>query len=622
MDPEYLVLDEFTAHLDVKTRRDMRRMLISRCADKGLLVVSHFAADMLTAHRVVVINEGAVAWEGTPNELLVCEDVLSLCGFVDTQLLNVAVAMAQKNVDVESLDFDNARHIARALKDAGLTETFVGKAEQPRPISSPTIYNASGWLMLDNVHVTLGEVEVLRGMGLSAASGEVTLVVGSCGSGKTTSAFVAAGAIRCDAGMALLDEKAVRLGDVGLCMQQPEDQLFCSTVLDDVAYGHVCAGKTEEEARQQAKATLEAVGVAKKLWEKQPFELSGGERRLIALAGILTMNQPAIVLDEPTAGMDGDGASKIRKLVRRVADEGRAVVVVSHDVDEWLDISDKLIIVEGGRPRYVGSVVDVSTNVDAFTSSMEGAPFSVALRAELAKPGSASAPRVTKPLPATRYARNGVLFRIPAAVKVLFLIIATVLLFSMNSLEIMVACLFGAALLCMGAHARMGSLLRLVRNISIVLIMSLLANSLVLDGTGDVPLFANVALSSTGMLRGTFAVVRIVTISWLALAVASCTKWSDIASALLAPLAAFDRLGINTSGVRTAVTLALHEVPQTIKLFRQIEMAQRARGAHIGEGPLHQRLESWLAVLVPMIVALMRNADDLGDALVVRGFGR
>ncbi len=227
------------------------------------------------------------------------------------------------------------------------------------------------------------EVAALRGVSLSVESGEILGVVGGTGSGKSTLAQHMNLLLTPTRGRVLVDgvdAAAMRKRDlrrrVGLVFQFPEQALFAPTVEEDVAFAPRQLGLGEDEIRRRVQNSLEAVG-ASHLTGRFPHALSGGERRRVAIAGILAMEPEVLVLDEPTAGLDPAAREDLLGLVSRFRDESRSVVLISHDLDEVAEVADRVCVLEKGEVRAVGTPAEV------FYENLDVAPATVRVVSEL-----------------------------------------------------------------------------------------------------------------------------------------------------------------------------------------------------------------------------------------------
>ncbi|MBQ3041981.1 MAG: energy-coupling factor transporter ATPase [Clostridia bacterium] len=239
------------------------------------------------------------------------------------------------------------------------------------------------------------EKHALKDISLSINKGEFVAIVGHTGSGKTTFVQHLNALVRHQsgdlfvAGLNLadkkLDLKKLR-GSVGMVFQYPEYQLFADTVLEDVAFGPRNFGVAREDAYKLAKNALKTVGLDfEQIKSKSPFDLSGGEKRRVALAGVLAMKPQILVLDEPTAGLDPQGKREILSLVKSINKQnGITVVMVSHDMNEVYENADRVIVFRDGGvvydlpPRQLFKLEDqiVSMNLEIpqmaqFTNALE-----------------------------------------------------------------------------------------------------------------------------------------------------------------------------------------------------------------------------------------------------------
>ncbi len=207
------------------------------------------------------------------------------------------------------------------------------------------------------------EKQALVDINLEIGDGEFAAIVGHTGSGKTTFVQHLNALIRVQSGSLTVDgmdlaAKKVDLkklrGTVGMVFQYPEYQLFADTVLDDVCFGPKNLGISREESEQRARDALRLVGLNfDKVKNKSPFDMSGGEKRRVALAGVLAMQPKALVLDEPTAGLDPEGKREILSLVRSLNKQnGITVIMVSHDMNEVFENVDRVIVFRDGSVIY------------------------------------------------------------------------------------------------------------------------------------------------------------------------------------------------------------------------------------------------------------------------------
>ena len=206
------------------------------------------------------------------------------------------------------------------------------------------------------------EVQALHQVNLRIEDGEFVALVGHTGSGKSTLIQHFNGLIRPNAGELYVDGENIYAdgysmkklrSKVGLVFQYPEHQLFEQTVLEDVMFGPKNLGLSEEEQRERAVEALQLVGIPENSYEKSPFELSGGQKRRVAIAGVLAMRPTTLILDEPTAGLDPHGKTEILEEIRRLhRSTGITVILVSHCMEDVAEYADRMIVMNHGSVIY------------------------------------------------------------------------------------------------------------------------------------------------------------------------------------------------------------------------------------------------------------------------------
>lgn len=205
---------------------------------------------------------------------------------------------------------------------------------------------------------TLSEVTALSGISFSIQDGEFVGLIGATGSGKSTLIQHLNGLLKPTSGMVLIDgvdiwSKGVSLKKIrqkiGLVFQYPEQQVFEETVLDDIAFGPRNLGFSQEEIEIQVEEARRVVGLDRELLSRSPFELSGGQVRRVAIAGILATKPKVLILDEPAAGLDPRGRREILDNVKKLHGMGMTVILVSHNMDDVARFCQRIMILNEGR---------------------------------------------------------------------------------------------------------------------------------------------------------------------------------------------------------------------------------------------------------------------------------
>lgn len=213
------------------------------------------------------------------------------------------------------------------------------------------------------------EKGALKDVTLSFEEGDIVAVIGHTGSGKSTLLQHLNGLLKPDSGDVLFEDVSIYSSkealhqcrfNVGLCFQYPEQQLFESTVYNDIAFGPTNMKLSQDEIDKRVRESLSFVGLTEDYLEKSPFDLSGGEKRRVAIAGVISMRPKVLILDEPTAGLDPIGKNNLLKLIKAYNETtGSTVIFVSHNMDDVAAIAHKVIVMSDGKVAMEGTVDEV-----------------------------------------------------------------------------------------------------------------------------------------------------------------------------------------------------------------------------------------------------------------------
>ncbi len=404
MDPAVLILDEASAMLDPRGRAGLMRVCRElHEAGMTIIMITHYMEEAALAERVVVLDAGRVAMDGAPGEVLTRA--------AELRALNLDVPFAA------SLSLALREHgapIAPCVDDADLEAPRGGTAGAGAPL-----------LSFEGVWYSYGDPErkerrrrrggrrapeaeraawgtdpeavwALRDVSLEVREGELLGIAGHTGSGKSTLIQQMNGLSRPTRGRVLLRgedlaDKAVGARArtaVGLVFQYPEHQLFAATVYDDVAFGPRNLGLGPDEVDGRVRRALAAVGMdASAVGAKSPFELSGGQQRRVAFAGVLAMAPEVLVMDEPVAGLDPRAREEFLALIRRLHADGLTCVLVSHSMDDLARMADRVLVLNEGAVLTCGTPAEVFADEEALHAVGLGVPAAQALAARLRREG-------------------------------------------------------------------------------------------------------------------------------------------------------------------------------------------------------------------------------------------
>lgn len=349
MEPAVLVLDEPSSLLDVRGRAAIMRVMARLAAAGATLVhVTHFMDEALAADRVVVMQHGHVALEGTPGEVFAAKNA--------------------QVIEALGLEMPFEARLAVALRQAGAAGGAIaapGAPSDEKPAACAPAAEPLAILARDLVFSYGPDAQALDGVSLEVPVHATTAIVGQTGSGKSTLLRLLCGLEAADAGSLTVcginaatkrGRRQVRRA-VGYVMQHPERQLFAQTVAEDVAFGPRNQGLSAAEVERRVAHALDLVGLADRR-DASPFELSGGQQRLAAIAGVLAMEPELLVLDEPTAGLDPRGRARLRALMADLAAHGVTLLQVTHSMEDAAR-ADHVVVLDQSHVLAAGTPAEV-----------------------------------------------------------------------------------------------------------------------------------------------------------------------------------------------------------------------------------------------------------------------
>lgn len=352
MEPAVLVLDEPSSLLDVRGRAAIMRVMGRLAAAGATLVhVTHFMDEALAADRVVVMQHGHVALEGTPDEVFAAKNA--------------------QVIEALGLEMPFEARLAVALRQAGAAGGAIaapGAPSDEKPAACAACAHTAEPLAIlaRDLGFSYGPgAQALDGVSLEVPVHATTAIVGQTGSGKSTLLRLLCGLEAADAGSLTVcginaatkrGRRQVRRA-VGYVMQHPERQLFAQTVAEDVAFGPRNQGLSAAEVEGRVAHALDLVGLADRR-DASPFELSGGQQRLAAIAGVLAMEPELLVLDEPTAGLDPRGRARLRALMADLAAHGVTLLQVTHSMEDAAR-ADHVVVLDQSHVLAAGTPAEV-----------------------------------------------------------------------------------------------------------------------------------------------------------------------------------------------------------------------------------------------------------------------
>ena len=386
MRPRCIVLDEPTAMLDPRGREEVVSTVTRLNREQGITVVliTHHMNEAVGADRVIVMHEGGILLDGSPREVFTQVDKLREAGLDVPQTVDLLNELRKSGWDVP-LDALTPEECAAAVKSAGVgplrPDKSLEKHNETQGAEERPLREAPILEIRDLTHIysagTPFEHTAIEHINLSFRPGELVGIIGHTGSGKSTLIQHLNGLLKPTSGKVLYkgediwrDKKfthAIR-GKVGLVFQYPEYQLFEESCRRDIAFGPKNQGISGDELEARVRRAAGFVGLDEALLDKSPFDLSGGQKRRVAIAGVIAMEPDVLILDEPTAGLDAAGRDAILENIRAYQRaQNAAVIMVSHSMEEVADLCSRLVVMNRGTVAMDGTPAEVFTHADELT---------------------------------------------------------------------------------------------------------------------------------------------------------------------------------------------------------------------------------------------------------------
>lgn len=421
--PDVLILDESTAMLDPKGRREVINVVKRLNEEEGMtiILITHFMEEALLADRTVVMNKGEIVLSGSPEAIFENGEEL------ETFNLSLPrISVISDTLRAGGMEINNVLHpeelSAEILKNFENKGIYKGQSLKCEPVF---VGSSGEWnIEIKDLSYTYSKKspfasKALNGINLLIEEGEFFGVIGHTGSGKSTlvqhlnaliklptaekkfrkkrtkkgcppPVYPAISVGQFDLSSKKCDFKSLR-ASVGMVFQYPEYQLFAESVFADVAFGLKNFNKklSAEEVESAVKSSIEIVGLNyEEVKDKSPFDLSGGQKRRVAIAGVIVTKPSVLILDEPAAGLDPKGKNEIMELLHKLHREWcKTVIIVSHDMDEVADNCTKACVISEGKVFACGTPAQIFSRADELEALGLDIPLTAKIERGLAEKG-------------------------------------------------------------------------------------------------------------------------------------------------------------------------------------------------------------------------------------------
>ena len=397
MTPRVIVMDEPTSALDPASARDVFEVLRRAKELTGMTVILIEQTVALLAEycdRVVVIDQGRIALDGTPTDVFSHGETLRAIGVDTPRTVRISNSLAEAGLvpnDSPALTLDGAESLVAGILAPGLSKSspIVPRTLGDRPDARNTVDERPIIVDVAGAAYSYGTGQAsIEGIDLTVRAGEILAVVGQNGAGKTTFTKLLNGLIKPSAGVVRITGLDTRTTPVSALashaatlFQNPDRQLCRNTVVEEISFGLELQGAPADAARERARRVAATFGLPE---NASPFNLSRGQRQMVALASVVALEPELIILDEPTSGLDYRECMTVMETVRQRALDGAAVVMVCHDMEVVSDFADTLAVMTEGRLIEVGPSREAFANDALLAHARIAAPCVPALGKRLA----------------------------------------------------------------------------------------------------------------------------------------------------------------------------------------------------------------------------------------------